>query len=150
VATEVKPSIDLELVAPSGRAFEGSVDMVVVPGVMGEFGILPHHAPIVASLAIGSLRVQERSGTWLTFAVANGFVKVQDNKVIVLASSAEEASSIDVERAQKALEEAQSRLELVRQNAVPEDEDVDPYLEELAISKAKNRLKIAGVAQKHA
>ena len=102
----------LELVAPRGPVFEGDVEMVVVPAVTGEIGILPRHAPLVAQLAIGQLRALTGEGKWLTFAVAEGFVKVQFNKVIVLADTAEEASAIDVARAEKGVERALQRLEM--------------------------------------
>jgi F-type H+-transporting ATPase subunit epsilon len=136
----------LELVAPRGPVFEGDVDMVVVPAVTGEIGILPRHAPLVAQLAIGQMRALTLDGQWLTFAVAEGFLKVQFDKVIVLADTAEEASKIDVARAEKSVERALQRLEMHRSDTVPEDEHVDPYREQLALKRARNRLKIAEMA----
>ncbi len=136
----------LELVAPRGPVFEGDVDMVVVPGVTGEIGILTRHAPLVAQLSIGQMRALTSEGRWLTFAVAEGFVKVQFNKVIVLADTAEEASKIDVARAEKSEERALHRLEMHRSGTVPEDDPVDPYREQLALKRARNRLKIAQMA----
>lgn len=136
----------LELVAPRGPVFEGDVDMVVVPAVTGEMGILPRHAPLVAQLAIGQLRAMTTDGKWLTFAVAEGFAKVQFNKVIVLADTAEEASQIDVARAEQGVERALQRLEMYRLGTVPEDDIVDPYREQLALKRARNRLKTAQMA----
>ena len=136
----------LELVAPRGPVFEGDVDMVVVPAVTGELGILPRHAPLVAQLAIGQMRALTAEGRWLTFAVAEGFVKVQFNKVIVLADTAEEASAIDVARAEKSVARAQQRLDMLRLGTVPEDDIVDPYREQLALKRARNRLKVAQIA----
>lgn len=133
----------LELVEPQGPVFEGEVQMVVLPATTGELGILPHHAPLVAQLAIGRLRVLTAEGEWLTFAVAEGFAKVQFNKVIVLADAAEEASQIDVERVERAMARATSRLEMLRLGTVPEGEDVDPYREQMALKRARNRLKVA-------
>lgn len=137
--------LKLELAAPAGLAYDGEVEMVVLPTVGGEMGVLRGHAPAVAQLSIGILRVQTTDGTYLSFAVSEGFAKVQFNKVIVLADSAEEASDIDVERVKKALERATSRLEMYQQGTVPEGEEVDPYREQLAIKRAQNRLKVAGV-----
>jgi F-type H+-transporting ATPase subunit epsilon len=136
----------LELVAPRGPVFEGDVDAVVVPAATGEIGILPRHAPLVALLSIGQLRVFTAEGQWLNFAVAEGFVKVQFNKVIVLADTAEEAGKIDVARAEKSVERALHRLEMYRLGTVPEDDIVDPYREQLALRRARNRLKIAQIA----
>jgi F-type H+-transporting ATPase subunit epsilon len=132
----------LELVAPTAMVFEGDVQMVVLPGVAGELGILPRHAPLVAQLTIGRLRVLTADGEWLTFALADGFAKVQFDKVIVLADAAEEASQIDVERVRKAFARATARLEMHRTGTVPEGEDVDPYREQLALKRATNRLKV--------
>ena len=63
-----------------------------------------------------------------------------------MADSAQEAGTIDVDRVHKSLQRAEERLEMFRQGTVPEGEEVDPYREELAIRRAKNRLKVAGVA----
>ncbi len=93
--------------------------MVVFASGTGELGILPQHAPLVAQLSIGRLRVLKAGGDWVTFAVAEGFAKVQFNKVIVLADAAEEASQIDTERAKKSIERATQRLEMHRQVRCP-------------------------------
>ncbi len=92
MAQEESPYLRLELVAPAGPVFEGDVEMVVLPAVTGEMGILPRHAPLVAQLSIGRLRALSAEGEWLIFAVSEGFAKVQFNKVIVLADTAEEAA----------------------------------------------------------
>jgi F-type H+-transporting ATPase subunit epsilon len=146
VAEGEKPHLRLELVAPQGRVFEGDVDVVVVPASTGEIGILPRHAPLVAQLAIGRVRALTMDGDWVSFSVAEGFVKVQFNKVIVLADAAEEASRIDVSRAEKAVERALQRLDMYRLGTVPEDDQVDPYREQLALKRARNRLKVAQMA----
>jgi F-type H+-transporting ATPase subunit epsilon len=143
VVQEDSPYLRLELVAPAGRVFEGDVEMVVLPATTGELGILPRHAPLVAQLSIGRLRALKVGGEWLTFAVAEGFAKVQFNKVIVLADAAEEASQIDVERVKKSVARATQRLEMHRLGTVPAGEDVDPYREQLALRRARNRLKVA-------
>jgi F-type H+-transporting ATPase subunit epsilon len=143
VSQEQGPYLRLELVAPAGRVFEGDVEMVVLPATTGELGILPRHAPLVAQLSIGRLRVLKVGGEWLNFAVAEGFAKVQFNEVIVLADAAEEASQIDVPRVQKSIERATHRLEMHRLGTVPEGEDVDPYREQVALRRARNRLKVA-------
>ena len=140
---EESPYLRLELVAPAGLVYEGDVEMVVIPAITGEVGILPRHAPLVAQLSIGRLRALEQGGEWLTFAVAEGFAKVQFNKVIVLADAAEEASHIDVERVHRSIERATKRLEMYHAGTVPEDEDVDTYREQLALRRAHNRLKVA-------
>lgn len=148
MAQEESLYLRLELVAPAGLVFEGDVEMVVLPAVTGEVGILPRHAPLVAQLSIGRLRVLKTDGDWLTFAVAEGFAKVQFDKVIVLADAAEEASQIDIDRVRRSIERATQRLEMHRTGTVPEGDDVDPYREQLALRRARNRLKVAGVPEK--
>jgi F-type H+-transporting ATPase subunit epsilon len=143
VDQEESSQLRLELVAPAGLVFDGEVQMVVLPAVTGELGILPHHAPLVAQLSIGRLRALTAGGEWVTFAVAEGFAKVQFGKVIVLADAAEEASQIDVARVQKSIDRANHRLDMHRSGTVPEDDDVDPYREQLALRRAHNRLKVA-------
>lgn len=143
---EENPYLRLELVAPDGPVFEGDVEMIVLPAVTGELGILPRHAPLVAQLSIGRLRALSTQGEWLIFAISEGFVKVQFNKVIVLADTAEEAAKIDLPRVEKAIEGATRRLEMHRQGTVPEGEEVDPYREQLALRRARNRLKAAEMA----
>ena len=143
MAQEETAHLRLELVAPAGPVFEGDVEMVVVPSVNGELGILTRHAPIVVQLAIGRLRALTPDGKWLVFAVAEGFVKVQFNKVIVLADAAEEASQIDTDRAEEAIDRATRMLQMHHDGTVPEGEYVDAYREQLALRRARNRLKVA-------
>jgi F-type H+-transporting ATPase subunit epsilon len=146
LAEERSTYLRLELVAPAGPVYEGDVEMVVMPAVTGELGVLPHHAPMVAQLTIGRLRALTAGGEWLNFAISEGFAKVQFDKVIVLADTAEEASKIDVPRVERALERATKRLDMYRQGMVPEGEEVDPYRETTALKRAKNRLKVAEMA----
>jgi F-type H+-transporting ATPase subunit epsilon len=144
VSQEASLLLHLELVAPAGLVFEGDVEQIIIPAVTGEMGIRPRHAPLVAQLTIGRMRVQMMGGQWVDFALAEGFAKVQENKVIVLADAAEEASEIDVSRAEQSLQRAEERLEMYRTGTVPEEEDVDTYREQMALKRARNRLRIAG------
>jgi F-type H+-transporting ATPase subunit epsilon len=146
LAADESDIMQLELVTPAGPVFQGDVEMVVLPTVTGEMGVLPHHASLVTMLDIGRLRALTAAGDWLNFAVSEGFVKVQFNKVIVLADTAEQASKIDIPRVQRALDRATKRLEMHRQGTVPEGEDIDPYRETLALRRAKNRIRIAQMA----
>jgi F-type H+-transporting ATPase subunit epsilon len=138
------PSLHLEVFAPRGPVFEGDVLQVILPAVTGEMGVLSGHAPLVAQLAIGRMRAQLPDGRWLEFAVADGFVKVQAESVVVLADSAQEASEIDIDLVKQAMERATQRLEMYHAGTVPEGEDVDPYREQLAFKRAQNRLRVAG------
>ena len=102
--------LHLEIVTPERRAFEGDVDEVIVPGSEGEMGILPHHAPLISLLGQGVLRFK-RGGEEQEFAIFGGFLQVRPDRVVVLAETADLASEIDLERAERARHEAAQILE---------------------------------------
>src|SRR4029077_14928232 len=79
-----------------------------------ELGILPHHAPLIATLGAGELRIRH-DGTEESFAVFGGFVQVLPDKVVVMAESADLASEIDLERAVQARADAERALEGVHE-----------------------------------
>src|SRR5918994_1631958 len=100
----------LEIVTPERQVFSEQVDSVVCPGIEGELGVLPHHAPLLTTLGVGELRIR-RGGEEEFFAIAGGFVQVRPDKVVVMAETADMASEIDVEKAQEARREAERALE---------------------------------------
>lgn len=102
--------IQLEIVTPERLAYSDSVDAVVLPGAEGEMGVLPNHAPLLATLGVGELRIR-KGGEEEFFAIAGGFVQVRPDKVVVMAETADMASEIDLERAQEARREAERALE---------------------------------------
>lgn len=103
-------TLHLEIVTPERMAYSDDVDMVLVPGIEGEMGILPHHTPLVSLLGLGELRIR-KGGQEETFAIAGGFLQVRPDKVVVMAETASLATEIDLERAQEARREAQRALE---------------------------------------
>lgn len=78
----------LEIVTPERKVFSGDVRMVVVPGVEGELGFLPDHAPLMSALKKGTVRVQQEGKTFKV-NVEGGFVEVRNSRVTILADSAE-------------------------------------------------------------
>jgi F-type H+-transporting ATPase subunit epsilon len=102
--------LQLEIVTPERLAYSGEVDMVLVPGVDGELGILPHHAPLVSLLGLGELRLR-RGQDEESFAIVGGFLQVRPDKVVVMAETADLDSEIDLERAREARREAERALE---------------------------------------
>jgi len=104
-------SLLCEIVTPERIVYAGEARMVVVPTVDGEIGILPLHAPIVAILRPGEVRVRYDDDEVEWFAVAGGYVQVCDDKVIILADQAVLSSTIDAERARQALEITKGRLQ---------------------------------------
>jgi F-type H+-transporting ATPase subunit epsilon len=100
----------LEIVTPERLAYSDTVDSVQLPGADGEMGVLPHHAPLLATLGIGELRIR-KGGEETHFAIAGGFVQVRPDKIVVMAETADMASEIDLEKAQEARREAERALE---------------------------------------
>jgi F-type H+-transporting ATPase subunit epsilon len=103
-------TLHLEIVTPERLAYSDDVDMVLVPGIEGELGILPHHTPLVSLLGLGELKIR-KGGQEESFAIAGGFLQVRPDKVVVMAETASMASEIDLEKAQEARKEAERALE---------------------------------------
>jgi F-type H+-transporting ATPase subunit epsilon len=100
----------LEIVTPERLAYSDNVDAVNLPGIEGELGVLPHHAPLVSMLGLGELRIR-KGGVEESFAIVGGFLQVRPDKVVVMAETADMASEIDLETAQHAKREAEQALE---------------------------------------
>ena len=98
--------LHLEIVTPERLAYSDEVDMVLVPGIEGELGILPHHAPLVSLLGVGELKIRKGSDEE-SFAIAGGFLQVRPDKVVVMAETADMASEIDLDLAREARREAE-------------------------------------------
>jgi F-type H+-transporting ATPase subunit epsilon len=124
-----------EIVTAERIVYSDEVDLVVVPGVEGELGILPNHVPLLTTIQPGELRVVKQ-GQDTTIAVTGGFLEVLANKVLILADSAEHADEISSERAQDAIRRAEERL-LRREN------DLDLERAVKAVRKAQVRLRVA-------
>jgi F-type H+-transporting ATPase subunit epsilon len=117
--------------------FDGNVDMVVAPGSEGEMGILPNHAPLLAQLAYGILRLRQ-GGEEQAFAIAGGVLEVRPDGVTVLADVGENVQEIDLARAEAAKTRAE---ELLSQGPPP---DTDAYLAlEAALRRSNLRLEAA-------
>jgi ATP synthase, F1 epsilon subunit (delta in mitochondria) len=102
--------LQLEIVSPERRAYSDEVDMVTVPGIDGELGILPHHTPLISSLGVGELRIK-KAGTEQILLISGGFVEVRADKVIVMADLAEHSDEIDEAKAVEARKRAESEME---------------------------------------
>jgi F-type H+-transporting ATPase subunit epsilon len=126
-------TLKLEIVTPDRKVLSEEVEYVAAPGVEGEFGVLPNHIPFLSALGVGSLYYKKDGRRFYVF-VAGGFAEVGQNKVSVLAELAEKAEEIDVERARKALERAQQRLQ--------EQADREAYARAKAsLAKALHRMR---------
>jgi F-type H+-transporting ATPase subunit epsilon len=133
-------TFDVSLVTPEGSAFDGEVEMLIVPGADGEIGVLARHAPLVALLKAGSTRVHVRRGQEVReFATGPGFFKVEQDRALALVDDAVSVDEIDTARAQEQLETAQA--ELARVDAG--ESDADRWQLEQRIKHAENQLSVA-------
>jgi F-type H+-transporting ATPase subunit epsilon len=100
----------LEIITAERQVFSDEVDMVVAPGIDGQLGILPRHAPLMTMLKPGALTVRKAGEEDMYVAVSGGFMEVLGNRVSILADACERSDEIDEERAQQAIQRAQERL----------------------------------------
>ncbi len=99
----------LDIVTAEKVVFSGDVDIVLAPGVEGEMGILPHHAPLMTTLNAGQI-IARKEKEEFCLAVSGGFLEVQPDHVIILADEAERAEEIDIARAEAAKRRAEELL----------------------------------------
>ena len=134
-------TLTLEIVTPDRALALEEVDEVVVPGSEGEFGVLPGHTPLLATLKVGELWYRQGPEKHY-LAVAFGFVEVLPDRVIVLAQVGERAQEIDVERAERAKRRAEERLAHPTPAA-----DLDFERARIAMMKSLIRLQVASRAR---
>jgi F-type H+-transporting ATPase subunit epsilon len=131
-------TIRCEIVSQDRTVFQGDVDIVLLPGVAGEMGILPDHAPLLTLLKYGVIKVR-KEGTERLFAVSGGMAEVQPDIVTILADAAENIEEIDVIRALAAKKRAEDALA-----KISPDEQPDVYLTmEAALRRSNLRLDVA-------
>jgi F-type H+-transporting ATPase subunit epsilon len=130
-------ALTLEIVTPERRILEVRADEVRAPGVQGGFGIRERHAPFMTALEAGRL-TYVAGGQEHHYAIGGGFLQVLDDKVIVLADSAEARDDIDVEAAKKALAESSERLRTMT------EQDEDYAVEAAKVRRETARITVAG------
>jgi F-type H+-transporting ATPase subunit epsilon len=130
--------IELTIVTPQGEAYRGPVERVVLPGSEGDFGVLSGHERFLTALRIGEVEIRSRE-QMLFAAIADGFVEVTGDEVVVLVESCELDREIDVARAEHARERAEQGL---AQLGVDEDElRYRDY--EAALKRAQTRIAVS-------
>jgi len=130
------PSLKLDIVTAERVVYSEDVDMIIAPGIEGQLGILPHHAPLMTMLQSGELVVR-RGGEEDIMAISGGFLEVRPDRVIVLADSADRAEEIDTERAEAAKKRAEQRL--AERGRV----DIDEARVQASLRRALARLAVA-------
>jgi len=125
----------LEIVTAERVVFSEEVDTVIAPGIEGQLGVLPYHAPLMTTLMPGELLVR-KGGEEFSLAITGGFVEVRPDRIIVLADAAERVEEIDVARAEEARRRAEERIK------APTTE-VDLLRAEAALRRSLMRLQVA-------
>jgi F-type H+-transporting ATPase subunit epsilon len=127
--------VRVDIVTAERVVYSEDADMVLAPGSQGQLGILPHHAPLMATLEPGELLVR-KGGEEYSMAISGGFLEVRPDRVIVLADSAERAEEIDTSRAEAARERARERI-------LHPAQGVDISRAEASLHRALTRIKVA-------
>lgn len=135
-----RATMHVEVVTAERELFNGEADMVVAPGTEGMLGILPRHAALLTTLKTGEMRIKLNDAEEPLF-ISGGFLEVSNNRVTVLADTAEHAEEIDQARAEEARRRAQDRL----QQATSEAERAELLG---ALERAMTRLRIAELSRR--
>lgn len=131
-------SIKLEIVTPERVVVDESVQTVVAPGLLGEFGVLPGHTSFLTALKLGALRYEDATGRVRYVFIREGFAEVLPGKVTVLAEAAERRKDIDLKRAEAAYQRAKERMEKKSRT-----EEVDFIRAHAALSRSIQRIRLA-------
>jgi F-type H+-transporting ATPase subunit epsilon len=127
--------IKLEIVTAERQTFADEVNAIIAPGVEGQLGILPHHAPLMTMLQPGEI-ILKKDGEEIYLFVSGGFLEVRPDKVIILADACERCDEIDISRAEEAKLRAEERI----RSKSPE---ADYSRAEAALRRSVSRLKVA-------
>ncbi|MDP2950029.1 MAG: F0F1 ATP synthase subunit epsilon [Chloroflexota bacterium] len=130
------PKLNVDIVTAEKLVYsEEGVDELIVPGIEGELGVLPLHAPLLTMIQPGVLRIV-KGGEEVQMAITGGFIEVRQNRITILADAAERGDEIDVTRAEEARRRAQERL-------ATKEVTADMLRAEAALKRALVRLKAA-------
>ena len=130
-------TIRLEIVTPEKYVVDQDVKIVMAPGTLGEFGILPNHTPFLSSLEVGKVHYRDLQDKEHVVFISGGFSEALPDKVTILAETAEVREKIDIDRAKAAYDRAKERL------ASP-DRTIDKDRAKAALVRAEARIKLAG------
>ena len=126
-------TLKLEVITPEQVALRDESTSVIVPGVDGELGIWPNHAPLLAGLKPGVISYKTASGTE-KLVVSGGFIEVSNNVISIIAPAAEKSTDIDFARAEAAKKRALERL--------AQKENIDMARAQAALARANARLSV--------
>ncbi len=133
--------IRVDIVTAERLVFSEDADIVMVPGVEGEMGILPHHEPIMTMIKPGEVLVRKGTEEY-SLAVSGGFLEVKPDHITILADAAERADEIDIARAEAAKKRAEEKL-------TSRTAETDSAAAEASLRRALARLKVAEKRRQH-
>ena len=128
-------TIKVDIVTAERLVFSEDADIVMVPGVEGEMGILPHHEPIMTMIKPGEILIRKGTEEY-SLAVSGGFLEVTPDHITILADAAERADEIDIARAEAAKKRAEEKL-------TNHAADTDSANAEASLRRALARIKVA-------
>lgn len=128
--------VAVQVLTPEGVVHDGVAAMVVAPSVGGEVGILPRHVPLIAALQPGRTRLKMLDESEVVMATTEGYIAVEDDRVLIMVEQAELAGNIDRARAELALSAAQEAIQAAG------DDEVALAAAQAALRRAENRLKV--------
>jgi F-type H+-transporting ATPase subunit epsilon len=133
-------SLKLEIVTPEGTVYSEDVEMVTLPGVVGEMGIYPQHVPLMTQMVPGELIVH-KDGKDLFIATGEGLIEVTANRIAVLTDLAIPADRIDEAKAEEARRRAEARLreKLSAEEAATVNASLVRSLAQLRVKKRQRR-----------
>nr|YP_009237356.1 ATP synthase CF1 epsilon subunit [Wildemania schizophylla]AKS28403.1 ATP synthase CF1 epsilon subunit [Wildemania schizophylla] len=102
-------TLNIRIIAPDRTVWDAEAQEIILPSSTGQLGILTGHAPLLTALDIGVMRVRVDK-EWMPIVLMGGFAEIENNQLTILVNGAEEASQIDLEKAEKNLEEANQLL----------------------------------------
>ena len=126
-------SLNIRVITPDRIVWDADAEEVILPSSTGQLGILKDHAPLLTALDIGVMRLKN-AGKWTSIILVEGFAEVENNKVTVLCSGAEETNNIDLSQAQAGLEKATLAVD----QAATKKEKIEATIE---LRKAKARIQ---------
>jgi len=129
-------SYQLTIVTPERTVYSEQITSLIAPGLDGYFGVLAHHAPMLAQLGIGRLATEHPDGRQDVLAIAGGFLEVSPQGATILADAAERQTDIDLARAEAAERRARERI-------ARHDADLDQARVEAALARAHNRVEVS-------
>lgn len=128
------PTFFLEVLTPERKFFSGEAEGVIFRSVDGEMGVRARHAPTVAAIDVGTLKINAK-GKWIEALVTEGFAEIMPNKVVILVDTAEYPEEIDINRAKAAKERAEEKLQ-------KKLSQIEYMRSKTALARAMARLKI--------